>query len=538
MPLTRPNAPIESNATADLGAEVIIRHPGYEDDPDPLIVLAGYDRDGEKKGLHFGTALLICTVLSGRSDGYFTAEQNGNRLIHDDDSLLEEGTYYYQVPNDPQYPIYLSFGHWKFPHDDLPQAYTHSAPSSSLHGALTLVVTNSTPEVMTRDKRCVVSRRQDLKEKAHLCPRQEKDWFKKNHMRSYIRNQYADPDDAIDHPTNAVAMCKELHTAFDQKVFVLVMKENTWTTHFLRPTYEFGDEYHNMSVTINPGVSTQFILARLAWAIFPLVKQFLVSGLNRWVKMCSVDKTGRTTWVREYLHSSSISSHFTRTPSPNKRQRSEQSGRQDDNEVVHEENSTGSTKSESNDDLDTEDDACITRGRSKRRRGSYGSQSSLGSVSRIFPPKSILQTQPRPPARSEISVTRIPSRQGSVAARAASEPELDQKPSQEPRMDEQEFDAYISSLRPQPIKARRPKKRRLHRCHYQDAEDEVNFQKRESSAEEGEEDVGQRWTKECKGLESTQGQTMEITFGKDCRDEAWSLSNVHLLGLPASKDTP
>ena len=41
MPLTRPHVPIESNATADLGAEVIIRHPGYEDDPDPLIVLAG-----------------------------------------------------------------------------------------------------------------------------------------------------------------------------------------------------------------------------------------------------------------------------------------------------------------------------------------------------------------------------------------------------------------------------------------------------------------------------------------------------------------
>ena len=532
MPLTRPNDPIESNATADPGAEVIIRHPGYDDDPDPLIILAGYDHDGEKKGLHFGTALLICSVLSGRSDGYLTAEQNGGRLTHSADSLLEEGTYYYQVPDDPQYPIYLSFGHWRFPHDDLPQAYTHSAPSSSLPGALTLVVTNSTPEIMTRDKRCVVSRRQDLKEKAHLCPRQEKDWFEKNHMRSYIRNQYPDPDDAIDHPTNAVALRKELHTAFDQKVFVFVMKENTWTTHFLRPTYEFGEECHNMSVTISPGVSTQFLFARLAWAIFPLVKQFLVSGLNRWVTMRSVDKTGRTTWVREYLHSTSISAHFTRTPSPNKRQRGEQGGRQDDDEVAQEENSTGSTISELNEDLDTEDDTCIIRGRSKRRRGSYGSQSSLGSVSRIFPPKSILQTQESPLARSEISVTRLPSRRGSVAARAASEPELDWVPSQESEMDDQGFDAYISSLRSQAIKACRPKKRRLHRCHYQDAEDEVEFQKRESPPEDGGEDVGRRWSEECQGLETTQGQLAEATFGKGCRDEAWSLSD----GLPASKD--
>ena len=105
-------------------------------------------------------------------------------------------------------------------------------------------------------------------------------------------------------------------------------------------------------------------------------------------------------------------------------------------------------------------------------------------------------------------------------------------------MDDQEFDAYISSLRSQPIKARRPKKRRLHRCHYQDTEDEVEFQKRESSAEDGEEDVRRQLSEEYKGLEFTQGQMMETTFGKDCRDEAWSLSDVHLLGFPAPKDTP
>ena len=478
MPLARPNAPTESNATANPGAQVIIRHPGYDDDPDPLILLAGYDYDGEKHGFHFGTALLICVILSGRSDGYLTAEQNGSgELTQDSDSLLEEGTYYYQVPDDPQYPIYLSFGHWKFPHDDLPQAYTHDAPSSSLPGALTLVVTNSTPEVMTRDKRCVVSRRQDLKEKAHLCPRQEKDWFKKNHMRTYIRNQYPDPDDAIDHPTNAVALRKELHTAFDQKVFIFVMKENAWTIHFLRPTYEYGEEYHNMRVTINPGVSTQFLLARLAWAIFPLVKQFLVSGLNRWVKVCSVDKTGRTTWVREYLHSSSISAHFTRTPSPNKRQRGEQGGRQDDDEAAaHKKNSTSPSTSDSNEDPDSEDEACIPRGRSKRRRGSYGSQSSLGSVSRIFPPKSFLQSQSqaRPLARSEISVTPSSYRCVRAAVRAASDPEQDQIPLQESgMMDDQKFDWYISSPGSQADKARRAKKRRLYRRHYQNAGDEV-----------------------------------------------------------------
>ena len=44
--------------------------------------------------------------------------------------------------------------------------------------------------------------------------------------------------------------------------------------------------------------------------------------------------------------------------------------------------------------------------------------------------------------------------------------------------------------------------------------------------------MGQRLREECKGLECTQGQLTEATFGKGCRDEAWSLDDVHLLRLP------
>ena len=160
--------------------------------------------------------------------------------------------------------------------------------------------------------------------------------------------------------------------------------------------------------------------------VFALAKQFPVLGLTRWVKMCSVDKSGRKRWVREYLQPNSISAHLTRTPGPNKRQRGEQGRRQDDHEVAPKEYSTGSTISEANEELESEDDACITRGRSKRCRGSYGSQFSFGSVSRIFPPKSISHTQARSLARSE-PVTRLSSCQDSGAAEAVSEPELDQE---------------------------------------------------------------------------------------------------------------
>ena len=185
----------------------------------------------------------------------------------------------------------------------------------------------------------------------------------------------------------------------------------------------------------------------------------------------------------------------------------------------------------------TQDDACVTRRRSKRRRGSYASQSSLGSVGRIFPPKSFLQPQQRPPARSEISVTRLPSRQGSVAARAASESELDQGPLQEPGLGDQESNGSSSSLRSQTIKARRPKKRRLHPYHYQDAKNKAEFKKRKSLAEDRGEDLRRGLSEECKSLKCTQGQMMETTFGKGHRDKVWSLIDVHLLGLPAPKDT-
>ena len=120
-------------------------------------------------------------------------------------------------------------------------------------------------------------------------------------------------------------------------------------------------------------------------------------------------------------------------------------------------------------------------------RSSYGSQSSLGSVGRIFPPES---TFPYSGAIiSSIRVrdtTSLSSRQDSVAVEAASEPELDQETLQESGMDDQEFDAYILSL---PSQARQVRAAftadttRTLRMGW-------SFMKRESSPEDGGKDVG------------------------------------------------
>jgi len=61
---------------------------------------------------------------------------------------------------------------------------------------------------------------------------------------------------------------------------------------------EFRAKYHNMRITFEQGASTHFLYARLAWAIFPLVKTFLISGRKRWVKVRVGDNDGNLTWTR------------------------------------------------------------------------------------------------------------------------------------------------------------------------------------------------------------------------------------------------
>ncbi len=44
-----------------------------------------------------------------------------------------------------------------------------------------------------------------------------------------------------------------------------------------------GGRYHNMRVDIHEGVSTQVLLARLAWTAFSLLRPFRQSVYNRYV---------------------------------------------------------------------------------------------------------------------------------------------------------------------------------------------------------------------------------------------------------------
>ena len=85
----------------------------------------------------------------------------------------------------------------------------------------------------------------------------------------------------MDDISNAITLRSDLHTAFDDRRFLLTRKASQWVVHFLELTNELGGQYHNRSVSLHNRVSPEFILVRFAWAIFPFLRAFLEVGSSR-----------------------------------------------------------------------------------------------------------------------------------------------------------------------------------------------------------------------------------------------------------------
>ena len=310
------------------GIEVKLKHPGYSDRKNTLISLVGLDRDGERVGLHFGTASTICAIISGRQDGFFTKGVDDPPLDLSEDSLLEQATYYYHIPNDLQYAVYPSFEHWPFSHDDLLPSYNRAAP----HILTQINATGATQVVLNRDERCLVSGSRDKQvlQRAHLCPKASSTWFVQNDMSEYNQFPYLTEDSMTEDIANAIALRQDIRQAFDSRLFAFVQKKGVWSTHFLKPTFDLGRDYHNVEVAISEGVSTQFLYARLAWSIFPLVRPFLQSSMPRWIYV----RVGQGEWRKEELGMTDIStkvfSSRSGTESSKKRSRTGANGPDDD----------------------------------------------------------------------------------------------------------------------------------------------------------------------------------------------------------------
>ncbi|KAL9616337.1 MAG: hypothetical protein Q9160_008780 [Pyrenula sp. 1 TL-2023] len=294
-------SPIQDDPAPTANKHIIIfKHPGYPDEYDQNVLLQLYAWDSPNGGLHAGTALLACTLIACNAwNGYLTRERDGPRLELHHDDVLSAQEYYFHVPNfsvgpiasvkndSPfRYPIYPSFRHWTFPHRHIPTQWREQN-ETDIFGSVTTIppsVSAVTAAVLHRDKYCIVSKCRDYIERAHLCPRNELDWFRENGLRRYNAQIHMSGDAIVDDMANALAMRADIHRAFDDCNFVLVPKCGHWTVHFLEKTYDLGPMYHNRPIEV-ASVPTEFILTRFAWAIFPLVKPFMEQGLGRIVKI-------------------------------------------------------------------------------------------------------------------------------------------------------------------------------------------------------------------------------------------------------------
>lgn len=106
------------------------------------------------------------------------------------------------------------------------------------------------------------------------------------------------------------------------EIFVIIRKEGKWIAHFLKRTKDQGPTYHNTQVSVHASVSSCFLLTRFAWAIFPLIRNFLDADLPRKLRLrvkCEDRYTEEVRVVGGRELDNISRPEKQRTPSPNKR---------------------------------------------------------------------------------------------------------------------------------------------------------------------------------------------------------------------------
>ena len=159
-------------------------------------------------------------------------------------------------------------------------------PVSTHH--LNISSSQVTSAVIYRDRGCLLSGCMDAVERAHLCPLEEKAWFKSNSMSQYNSSTTLAPDNVTEDISNAISLRRDIHFIFDSPCFVIVPKDNAWRPSFIAGTHELGKQYHDKEVDIKPGVSKEHLLTRFAWAIFQSLHGFL-SGPSKKTYKFSVE---------------------------------------------------------------------------------------------------------------------------------------------------------------------------------------------------------------------------------------------------------
>ncbi|MCJ1251010.1 hypothetical protein MMC30_008241 [Trapelia coarctata] len=315
------------------------RHPGYRD-YNVLLDLAAADHP--EGGLDYNTALVACGIVTGNTwGGWFTETVDGVRVEPEGHKILRKQDYFFHSPNavdGTPYPVIPTFSEWAFPHNNMPACWNDiglSDTTTKVYSASSL-----STAINTRDRSCRMSLSTEALEVAHICPHQESSWWISNEMSNYLMNPSLAGSSSIDDVVNVILLRSDLHKGFDNKKFVFLPKEllyedGTYTsalvTHLMLPSPELAILYHNVPLHPVNGLSGACLLARFAWTLFPLIRNFLLRNMPRTLTGRVLSPDGATTFsasqIKDLLDKQSPTK--SRSQSPKKRSRDED-GRADE----------------------------------------------------------------------------------------------------------------------------------------------------------------------------------------------------------------
>lgn len=112
-------------------------------------------------------------------------------------------------------------------------------------------------------------------------------------MSVYNANTVLSPSHAIDDVSNGFALRSDLNgPGFDAGKLVVAPKEGKLVLHFLFDVDELGYLYHNRQLYPIDAIPREFLYARFAWSIFPLLGRFLNTEKN-----LAIARNVRSVWT-------------------------------------------------------------------------------------------------------------------------------------------------------------------------------------------------------------------------------------------------
>jgi hypothetical protein len=219
---------------------------------------------------------------------------------------------------DSSYPVTPIFSVWTFPHKNLPPSWPSSVPFIPA-----TTKSDITSALGQRDSfKCQMSASTEAYEKAHILPVQENEWFHANRMDAYIFNKRWVGTRGVNDVNNMLLLRADLHTLFDEYKFVFIPKKEIssssgkFVSHMLTHSRELSQLYHNVQLQSSEKLKPQFLLARLAFSVLPMMEGFLQGNLAR--KLYTVTGDSYTASAEECKNFTSTTGARSRNVSPQK----------------------------------------------------------------------------------------------------------------------------------------------------------------------------------------------------------------------------